>query len=65
MTKVTLQDAEKNGTEILQKVLNGEEVVIERDGKPVVKVSPVKFDEDWYGMDEGKGRIAQDFDETP
>lgn len=66
MTQITLQNAEKNWTEILQKALNGEEVIIERDGKPVAKVSPIKNDdEDWFGMDEGKGWIADDFDETP
>lgn len=66
MTQITLQNAEKNWTEILQKALNGEEVIIERDGKPVAKVSPIKNDdEDWFGMDEGKGWIADDFNETP
>lgn len=66
MTQVTLQNAEKNWTEILQKALNGEEVIIERDGKPVAKVSPIKSDdEDWFGMDDGKGWIADDFNETP
>lgn len=45
--------------------LNGEEFIIERDGKPVAKLSPIKPEEDWFGMDEGKGWIADDFDETP
>jgi len=65
MTQITLQAAEKNWAEILQKALAGEEVIIERDGKPVAKVSPYKVEEDWFGMDEGKGWIAEDFDETP
>jgi antitoxin (DNA-binding transcriptional repressor) of toxin-antitoxin stability system len=55
MTQITLQNAEKSWTEILQKALNGEETTIERDGKPVAKVSSVKVDEDWFGMDDGKG----------
>ena len=65
MTQMTLQNAEKSWAEILQKALAGEEVIIERDGKPVAKVSPYKAEEDWFGMDEGKGWIAEDFDETP
>lgn len=66
MTQVTLQNAEKSWAEILQKALNGEEVIIERDGKPVAKVSPIKSDEeDWFGMDDGKIWIADDFNETP
>jgi antitoxin (DNA-binding transcriptional repressor) of toxin-antitoxin stability system len=62
---MTLQMAEKSWAEILQKALDGEEVIIERDGKPIAKVSPVKSDEEWFGMDEGKIWIADDFDETP
>ncbi len=62
---MTLQTAEKSWAEILQKALNGEEVIIESDGKPVAKVSHYKTEEDWFGMDEGKIWIADDFDETP
>jgi antitoxin (DNA-binding transcriptional repressor) of toxin-antitoxin stability system len=65
MTQISLQSAEKNWAEILRRALNGEEVIIERDGKPVAKVSPVKAEEDWFGMDEGKIWMADDFDETP
>ena len=65
MTQMTLQAAEKNWAEILQKALNGEETIIERDGKPIARVLPYKAEEDWFGMDEGKGWIAHDFDETP
>ena len=65
MSNITLQTAEENWTEILQKALNGEETIIERDGKPVAKVSPVKTKEEWFGMDEGKIWMADDFDETP
>jgi antitoxin (DNA-binding transcriptional repressor) of toxin-antitoxin stability system len=65
MSQITLQNAEKRWTEILRKALEGEETIIERDGKPVAKVSPVKADEDWFGMDDGKIWMADDFDETP
>ncbi len=65
MSQITLQNAEKNWTEILRKALEGEETIIEQNGKPVAKVSPVKVEEDWFGMDDGKGWIADDFDETP
>ncbi len=65
MTQMTLQAAENSWAEILQKVLNGEETIIERDGKPIARVSPYKAEEDWFGMDAGKIWIADDFDETP
>jgi antitoxin (DNA-binding transcriptional repressor) of toxin-antitoxin stability system len=64
MTQITLQTAEKSWLEILQKALNGEEFIIERNGKPVVKLSPIVND-DWFGMDDGKIWMAEDFDETP
>lgn len=65
MSQITLEVAEKSFTDILQKALAGEETIIEQDGKPVARVSPVKSDEDWFGMDDGKIWIADDFDETP
>ena len=65
MSRITIQNAEKNWAEILRKALEGEETIIEQNGKPVAKVSPVKSDEDWFGMDEGKVWIADDFNETP
>lgn len=65
MTQITLQHAEKSWSEILRKALDGEEFIIERDGKPVAKLSPIKSDEDWFGMDDGKIKIADDFDDTP
>ena len=65
MSQITIKTAEKTWAEILRKVLNGEETIIEKNGKPVAKVSPVKTEEDWFGMDDGKIIMADDFDETP
>ncbi|MDQ3634064.1 MAG: type II toxin-antitoxin system prevent-host-death family antitoxin [Acidobacteriota bacterium] len=65
MSQMTIQNAEKNWAEILRKVLEGEETIIEQNGKPVAKVTPVKDEEDWFGMDDGKIWIADNFDETP
>ncbi len=62
---MTLQAAETSLAEILQKALNGEKTIIERDGKPIARVLPYKAEADWFGMDAGKIRIADDFDETP
>ena len=65
MTQITLQNAEKSWAEILQKTLNGEEIIIERDGIPVVKLSPIINETEWFGMDDGRIWIAEDFDDTP
>ncbi len=65
MTKVNIHEAKTNLSKLLEKALGGEEVVIARAGKPLVKLVPVKDaedTEDWFGMDEGKGWIADDFD---
>ncbi len=65
MAQMTLQAAETSLAEILQKALNGETTIIERDGKPIARVLPYQAEADWFGMDAGKGWIADDFDETP
>lgn len=62
MTKVNIHEAKTNLSKLLEKALNGEEVIIARSGKPLVKLVPIEEKEDWFGMDEGKGWIADDFD---
>jgi len=63
MTTVNIHEAKTNLSKLLEKALNGEEVVIARSGKPLVKLVPIEEKEEWFGMDEGKGWIADDFDE--
>ena len=64
MIKVNVHEAKTHLSKLLEKAMNGEEVVIAKSGKPVVRLVPVKQDpEEWWGMDEGKGWVADDFDE--
>lgn len=65
MTKVNVSEAETNLSSLLEKALNGEEVVIEKAGKPLVRLVPVREKESCFGMDAGKIWIADDFDELP
>jgi prevent-host-death family protein len=66
MTQVNIHDAKTNLSKLLELAMNGEEVVIAKAGKAMVKLVPVlEAKEDWFGMDEGKGWIADDFDELP
>jgi len=66
MTKVNVHEAKTQLSKLLEKALNGEEVVIAKAGKPMVRLVPVKDDSmNWWGMDEGKIWIADDFDELP
>lgn len=64
MTTVNIHEAKTNLSKLLEKALNGEEVVIARSGKPLVRLVPIeeKEKEDWFGMDEGKVWISEDFD---
>lgn len=66
MTKVNVHEAKTHLSKLLEKALNGEEVVIAKAGKPLVRLVPVReSNEDCFGMDEGKGWIADDFDTLP
>lgn len=65
MTKVNVHEAKTHLSKLLEKALNGEEVVIAKAGKPLVRLVPVREREDCFGMDEGKGWIADDFDALP
>jgi prevent-host-death family protein len=66
MTKVNVHEAKTQLSKLLEKAVNGEEVVIAKAGRPMVRLVPVKQESmDWWGMDEGKAWIAEDFDELP
>ena len=66
MTKVNMHEAKSRLSKLVEMVKNGEEVVIAKNGKDAVRIVPMNDTEkDWWGMDEGKGWIADDFDELP
>jgi len=49
---------------LVEKALNGEEIIIARAGKPVARISPIINDTSprVFGLDKGKVKIAPDFD---
>lgn len=66
MTKANVHEAKTNLSKLIEQALNGEEVVIAKAGKPLVRLVPVRDEqEDCFGMDAGKGWIADDFDVLP
>lgn len=66
MTQANVHEAKTNLSKLIEKALNGEEVVIAKAGKPLVRLVPVREErEDCFGMDAGKIWIADDFDELP
>ena len=67
MTKVNMHEAKTRLSKLVEMAKSGEEVVIAKNGKPQARIVPIESDEagDWFGMDAGKGWIADDFDELP
>ena len=65
MTKSNIHEAKTNLSKLIEKALNGEEVVIAKAGKPLVRLVPVVEKEDCFGMDADNMWIADDFDELP
>ncbi len=65
MTVFNVHEAKTHFSRLLERVLNGEEVVIAKAGKPVARLLPF-VDEDISprvpGIDKGKITIMPDFD---
>ncbi|HQZ82679.1 MAG TPA: type II toxin-antitoxin system prevent-host-death family antitoxin [Pyrinomonadaceae bacterium] len=66
MTKVNIHEAKSQLSKLIELALSGQEVVIAKAGKPKVRLIPVENEgKSWFGMDEGKGWMADDFNELP
>jgi prevent-host-death family protein len=67
MTKVNIAEAKAQFSRLVQKAMMGEEVIIARDNKPVLKLVPVEAPSKPRKPGTAKGRIwiSPDFDETP
>lgn len=66
MTKVNMHEAKSRLSKLVAMAKNGEDVVIAKNGVPEARIVPYeKPQKEWFGMDEGKGWIADDFDELP
>lgn len=68
MSKFNIAEAKSRFSELVQKAMLGEEVVISKDNKPVVKL--VALDKPKHPRKPGSGKgqilyIAPDFDATP
>jgi len=68
MSQFNIADAKSHFSELVQKALLGEEVVIARDNKPILKLVPVGRGKKDRCPGSAKNKIlyvAPDFDETP
>ena len=64
---LTLSDAKARFSEVVEKATNGEEFVVTRMGKPVVRISPFVAHgrQRPLGDFAGRIRVSEDFDEWP
>ena len=65
MTIYNIHEAKTHFSKLLERVLNGEEIIIAKAGKPVARILPVITDVSPRkpGNDAGKIIIAPDFDD--
>lgn len=65
MAVFNIHDAKTHFSKLLERVLNGEEIVIAKAGKPVARILPFAADDTSPripGIDRGKVTIQPDFD---
>ena len=62
--KVSVYEAKSKLSQMINKALEGEEVVITRNGEETVKLTPVsKKKGNWIGMYDGQIEIGDNFDD--
>lgn len=66
MTKVNMHEAKSRLSQLVEMAKNGEDVVIAKNGVPEARLVAITPEpKDWFGMDEGKIWMADDFNELP
>ena len=68
MAKFNIAEAKTRFSELVQKAMLGEEVIIAKDNKPVLRLVPLEKPKQVRKPGSGKGQvlyIAPDFDATP
>ena len=68
MSKFNIAEAKTRFSELVQKAMLGEEVIIAKDNKPVLKLVPLDKPRQPRKPGSGKGQVlhvAADFDATP
>ena len=59
--KVSVYEAKAKLSQMINKALEGEEVIITRNGTETVKLVPVPQKKSWIGMWEGQGAVLDSF----
>ena len=65
MYQVNIHEAKTNLSKLIKRAVSGEEIVIAKANKPIVKIVPLKNSKQKrkIGFAKGKIKIAPDFDE--
>lgn len=65
MTRIDIKEAQSRFHELMKRVENGEEVIIEQNDQPVARISPLSVSSRprQFGSAKGLIQIADDFDE--
>ncbi len=63
MHQVTVHEAKTHLSRLLREIVEGEEVVITRSGRPVARLVPIEEDRPVFGVDEGRFVVPDDFDD--
>ncbi len=67
MQQITLAEASQHLYDLVEAAINGEEVIITKDEKPVVKLTPVSQEKKRYPAKAGSAKglitMSDDFDE--
>lgn len=59
--KVSVYEAKSKLSQMINKALEGEEVIITRNGEVTVKLVPVPKRKSWIGMYDGQGMVLDSF----
>ena len=63
MHQVAVHEAKNHLSRLLREIVEGEQVVITRFGRPVARLIPIEDDRPVFGVDEGRFVVPDDFDE--
>ena len=62
MHQVTVHEAKTHLSRLLREIVEGEDVVITRSGRPVARLVPIEEARPVFGVDEGRFAVPDDFD---
>jgi prevent-host-death family protein len=59
--EISVYEAKSKLSEMINKALAGEEIIVTRNGEPKIKLTPIVAKRNWVGLYEGKGEVLPAF----